>query len=69
MYICTGCKTISERMDSLEHSAMCNGGTYMDFSVYLGSQDDRIIELEQQIASVRADLSLAAAILRKYTKE
>ena len=56
-------------MDSLEHSAMCNGGTYMDFSVYLGSQDDRIIELEQQIASVRADLSLAAAILRKYTKE
>jgi len=68
MYICTGCKSVCERMDILKHDGMCKGGTYMDYSAYLRHEEGRILKLEQQVAAINADLGLTAALLRKYTK-
>lgn len=68
MYICTGCKSVCERMDILKHDGMCKGGTYMDYSAYLRHEEGRILKLEQQVASIMTDLRQASDLLRKYTK-
>lgn len=68
MYICTGCKSVSEKMDDLEHDPVCSGGAFMTFSAYLRHEEDSRRKLEQKVASINTDLSLAAELLRKYTR-